>query len=564
MGYQEKYKEWLDAPYIDEATKAELRAIEGDEKEIEDRFYQYLSFGTAGLRGVIGAGNNRMNRYTVTHATQGLAAAVLEEGEEGKKRGVVIGYDVRHKSDEFARITAEVLAGSGIQVYLFDQISPTPLLSYAVRKLGTQAGVMVTASHNPKEYNGYKAYWEEGSQILDDIADRIGKGIAAIKDFTDIPSLPLAEGVAQGLIHMVGDDLVKEFLDEIESRKVTDDFDKSVSIVYSPLNGTGNTFVQEILRRRGFDNVHIVTEQEFPDPDFKSVNYPNPEEPKAFAVAEALGKEVGAEILIATDPDADRIAMEVKDADGNYVFINGNQIGALLVNYILSNLKEQGKIPDKSFIVKTIVTGDLSRKIADQYGVEVREVLTGFKNIYAIQNEIERTGSDENFIFGYEESIGYSYGTYVRDKDAVMAAMLIAEMAGLAKKRGESILDNLNKLFEEHGYFREKLISLVRGGADGQALIGRIMDDFRKNPLQSLNGTKLEKVYDYKEEDYGIGRSNVLKYVYEDGSWYAVRPSGTEPKIKFYMYSCADTNEKSLDTLKKMEESIMQKADAVQ
>ncbi len=564
MGYQEKYKEWLDAPYIDEATKAELRAIEGDEKEIEDRFYQYLSFGTAGLRGVIGAGNNRMNRYTVTHATQGLAAAVLEEGEEGKKRGVVIGYDVRHKSDEFARITAEVLAGSGIQVYLFDQISPTPLLSYAVRKLGTQAGVMVTASHNPKEYNGYKAYWEEGSQILDDIADRIGKGIAAIKDFTDIPSLPLAEGVAQGLIHMVGDDLVKEFLDEIESRKVTDDFDKSVSIVYSPLNGTGNTFVQEILRRRGFDNVHIVTEQELPDPDFKSVNYPNPEEPKAFAVAEALGKEVGAEILIATDPDADRIAMEVKDADGNYVFINGNQIGALLVNHILSNLKEQGKIPDKSFIVKTIVTGDLSRKIADQYGVEVREVLTGFKNIYAIQNEIERTGSDENFIFGYEESIGYSYGTYVRDKDAVMAAMLIAEMAGLAKKRGESILDNLNKLFEEHGYFREKLISLVRGGADGQALIGRIMDDFRKNPLQSLNGTKLEKVYDYKEEDYGIGRSNVLKYVYEDGSWYAVRPSGTEPKIKFYMYSCADTNEKSLDTLKKMEESIMQKADAVQ
>ena len=230
----------------------------------------------------------------------------------------------------------------------------------------------------------------------------------------------------------------------------------------------------------------------------------------------------------------------------------------------MSNLKEQGKIPDKSFIVKTIVTGDLSRKIADQYGVEVREVLTGFKNIYAIQNEIERTGSDENFIFGYEESIGYSYGTYVRDKDAVMAAMLIAEMAGLAKKRGESILDNLNKLFEEHGYFREKLISLVRGGADGQALIGRIMDDFRKNPLQSLNGTKLEKVYDYKEEDYGIGRSNVLKYVYEDGSWYAVRPSGTEPKIKFYMYSCADTNEKSLDTLKKMEESIMQKADAVQ
>lgn len=423
---------------------------------------------------------------------------------------------------------------------------------------------MITASHNPKEYNGYKAYWEEGSQILDDIADRIGEGIDSLQNYGEIPSMSLEEGIEKGLIRMVGNDIVESYLAEIEKRIVTDEIDKSVSIVYSALNGTGNTFVQEILKRRGFDNVHIVKEQEMPDPDFASVGYPNPEDPKAFAQAEVLGHETKAEILMATDPDADRIAMEVLDRDGNYVFLNGNQIGALLVNHILSNLKSQNKLPENGVIVKSIVTGDLSTRIAEGYGVKMLDVLTGFKNIYAIANDIDKNGGDDEFIFGYEESIGYSYGTYVRDKDAVMSAMLIAEMAGLAKKYGKTVLDVLEYLFNEYGYFSENLISLVKEGSDGQQVIGRIMDDFRKNPLQTINGSPLKKVYDYKLEDYGIGRSNVLKYVHEDGSWYAVRPSGTEPKIKFYMYACADSRENSAKALVEMEESIMKKVDSIQ
>lgn len=557
--YKKKYQEWLDAPYIDDETKEELRALQGNEDEIEDRFYQNLAFGTAGLRGIIGAGTNRMNRYTVSEATQGLATAIVEEGEEAMKRGVVIGYDVRHKSDEFARITAEVLAGNGIHVYLYDQITPTPLLSFSVLRLQTIAGVMITASHNPRDYNGYKAYWEEGSQILDNIAERIGAGIRQIKDYGAIKTLPLQEAKGHGLITMVGRDLVDEYLHEVESRKVTDDIDKNVSIVYSPLNGTGNVFVQEILKRRGFANVHIVKEQELPDPDFTSVGYPNPEDPKAFALAETIGKEYDADILIATDPDADRIAMEVKDKNGDYVFLNGNQIGALLVHHILSNLQAQNRLPEQAVMAKSIVTGDLSTKIAADYGVAMRESLTGFKHLYAIANEIERAGGEQEFLFAYEESIGYSYGTYVRDKDAVMSAMLIAEMAGDAKKQGKTPLDTLYALYEKYGYHKEKLISLVKEGSDGQQLIARIMDDFRQTPIDTLNGAKLEKVYDFTKDDYGIGHSNVLKYHYEDGSWYAVRPSGTEPKIKFYMYSCGKNEKEATETLRRMEEDILAK-----
>lgn len=563
MGYQDVYKLWMDADYIDADTKQELAGLKGNEEEIEDRFYQNLRFGTAGLRGIVGAGTNRMNRYTVSEATQGLAGAILEEGEEAKRRGVVIGYDVRHKSDEFARITAEVLAGNGIHVYLFDQITPTPLLSYAVLTLNTIAGVMITASHNPRDYNGYKAYWEEGSQILDNIADRIGKAIESVDNYGDILRLPLQEAKGKGLITIVGKELVEEYLHEIEARKITDDIDKSVSIVYSPLNGTGSQFVQEILNRRGFDNVHIVKAQELPDPDFTTVGYPNPEDPKAFALAEELGREYDAELLMATDPDADRIAMEVKTENGDYVFLNGNQIGALLVHHILSNLKAQGRLPENAVMAKSIVTGDLSTKIAREYGVQMRESLTGFKHLYAIANEIDRAGNEQEFLFAYEESIGYSYGTYVRDKDAVMSAMLIAEMAGAAKKQGKTPLDILQELYETYGYHKEKLISLVKEGSDGQQLIGRIMDAFRKEPIQSLNGAKLETVYDFQKEDYGIGNSNVLKYRYDDGSWYAVRPSGTEPKLKFYMYSCGKTAEEATDTLQRMEEDILAKYESV-
>ena len=561
--YMEKYQSWLDAPYIDDQTKEELKAIKGDEKEIEDRFYQNLSFGTAGLRGIIGAGTNRMNRYTVMEATKGLALTILEEGEKGKMKGVVIGYDVRHMSKEFAQIAAEVFAAYGVKVYLFDQIAATPLLSYAVLTLETQAGVMITASHNPKEYNGYKAYWEEGSQILDNIGDRIVKNIESIENYGAIESMPLEEAKEKGLVTMVGADLIDRYIGEIVSRKITDRLDTSVRIVYTPLNGTGNQFVRRVLEERGFTNVHIVEEQEMPDPDFTTVGYPNPEDPKAFALAEKLGKEVDADLLIATDPDSDRIAMEVKDENGDYVFFNGNRIGSLLVHHILSNLKNEGKLPEEAVMAKSIVTGDLSTKIAKDFGVTMKEQLTGFKNLYAIANQMEEEGTIDKFLFAYEESIGYSYGTYVRDKDAVMSAMLIAEMAGVAKMNGTTIIEQLEELFKKYGYHKEKLISVVREGSDGQEVIKKTMEAFRAEPIETLGDEKLEKVEDFTKEDYGIGRSNVLKYYYDGGSWYAVRPSGTEPKIKFYMYSVAVTAEEANNTLREMEDEIMKKADAV-
>lgn len=561
--YMEKYQSWLDAPYIDDQTKEELKAIKGDEKEIEDRFYQNLSFGTAGLRGIIGAGTNRMNRYTVMEATKGLALTILEEGEKGKMKGVVIGYDVRHMSKEFAQIAAEVFAAYGVKVYLFDQIAATPLLSYAVLTLETQAGVMITASHNPKEYNGYKAYWEEGSQILDNIGDRIVKNIESIENYGVIESMPLEEAKEKGLVTMVGADLIDRYIGEIISRKITDQLDTSVRIVYTPLNGTGNQFVRRVLEERGFTNVHIVEEQEMPDPDFTTVGYPNPEDPKAFALAEKLGKEVDADILIATDPDSDRIAMEVKGENGDYVFFNGNRIGSLLVHHILSNLKNEGKLPEDAVMAKSIVTGDLSTKIAKDFGVTMKEQLTGFKNLYAIANQMEEEGTIDKFLFAYEESIGYSYGTYVRDKDAVMSAMLIAEMAGVAKMNGTTIIEQLEELFKKYGYHKEKLISVVREGSDGQEVIKKTMEAFRAEPIETLGDEKLEKVEDFTKEDYGIGRSNVLKYYYDGGSWYAVRPSGTEPKIKFYMYSVAVTAEEANNTLREMEDEIMKKADAV-
>lgn len=561
--YREEYEAWLDAPYIDDKTKEELKAIENDDKEIEDRFYQKLSFGTAGLRGIVGAGTNRMNRYTVMEASEGFAKTILEEGEKGRMKGVVIGYDVRHMSPEFAQIAAEVFAANGVQVYLFDQLCATPLLSYAVLQLGTQAGVMITASHNPKDYNGYKAYWEEGSQILDNIGDRIVKNIDAIKDFGEISSMDFEEAKEKGLIKMVGADLIDRYINEITSRKITDQLDKTVNIVYTPLNGTGNQFVRRVLEERGFTNVHIVEEQEMPDPNFTTVGYPNPEDPKAFEYAEKLGKEVDADILIATDPDSDRIAMEVKNDKGEYVFFNGNRIGALLVHHILSNLKKENHLPENGVMVKSIVTGDLSSKIAKDYGVTMKEQLTGFKNLYAIANQMEDEGTLDQFIFAYEESIGYSYGTYVRDKDAVMSAMLIAEMAGVAKQEGKTIIDMMEEIFQKYGYHKEKLISIVREGADGQAVIKKTMDEFRAKPIETLGNEKLEKVQDFSKDDYGIGNSNVLKYYYDGGSWYAVRPSGTEPKIKFYMYSVADTAEEAQNTLEEMEQEIMKKADAV-
>lgn len=554
MGYEKVYERWLTDPYFDDATKKELRAIEGDDEEIEDRFYSDLKFGTAGLRGKVGAGANRMNIYTVGRATQGFAEVIKSKGEEAMKRGVAISYDVRHMSKEFSRLTASVFAANGIKVYIYDEIQPTPVLSYTIRHLHTQAGVMVTASHNPMEYNGYKAYWEEGSQILDDVANEILEAISKI-DYPDVKTMDFEEGMKQGLIEWVPESVIEDYFKDIFSLTINDEaVDKDINIVYSPLNGCGNKLVRRVLKERGFHNVHVVKEQENPDPNFTTVGYPNPENPAAFELSEKLGHEVGAEILIATDPDSDRLAVEVLNEEGGYTFVNGNRIGALMVHYILSQLDEKGKLPKNGVVVKSLVTGDLTERIAQDYGVEMIEVLTGFKNIAAPANEYDKTG-EKTFIFGFEESIGFNYGTFVRDKDAVSSAMILAEMAGFYKKKGKNLLDVLNELYEKYGYYRENLISITLEGLDGKALIDRIMENFRHDPLEEIGDMKLVKVVDYENDETGLPKSNVLKYYYDDKSWFALRPSGTEPKIKLYIYSVGKTLEEGDEKLERIEKA---------
>lgn len=544
MNYNEKYQQWLNNPFFDEKTRNELVSIKDDEAEIQDRFYQDLEFGTAGLRGKIGAGSNRMNVYTVSLATQGLADTIKSYGQEAMDRGVVISRDVRHMSKEFAEITASVLAANSIKVYIHKDITPTPVLSYSIRKLKTISGVMITASHNPKQYNGYKAYWEEGSQILDNIANQILDNMNKVGDFSNVKTMDFNEAIDKGIIEWIDESLIDSYINDVLSLTIEDeDLDKDVSIVYSPLNGTGNKLVRRILKERGFTNVHVVKEQENPDPDFTTVGYPNPEDPKAFEYSIKLGKEVNADILLATDPDADRTALEVRDENGEYVFLNGNKIGALLANYILSRLHANNKLPKDGAIVKSIVTGDLSKVVAKEYGVECIDVLTGFKNIFAPANLWDQT-KEKTFIYGFEESIGYNYGTFVRDKDAVSSSMMISEMTAFYKKQGKSLLDVLRELYDKYGYYGDKLISIVLEGADGQALISRIMEDYRNNPIKEIGDLKLEKIIDYKFDETGLPKSNVLKYIYDDGSWFVVRPSGTEPKIKLYIYSVAkDQNE---------------------
>lgn len=559
MAYKEKYKMWIEDDFFDEETRQELLAIK-DEDEIEDRFYTDLTFGTAGLRGKIGAGTNRMNKYTVALATQGLASTIVNKGEQAMKMGVAIAYDVRQYSDKFAETAARVLAANGIKVYLFDDIRPTPMLSYAVRVLGTISGIVVTASHNPREYNGYKAYWKEGSQILDEIASEILDEIGKVDHFKDIKIMDLDEALEKGLIEYIGKEIDDKYNSEIIKRSIRggDELDKDIRVVYTPLNGTGNKPVRRVLKDRDFNNVFVVKEQENPDPNFTTVGYPNPEDPKAFKLSIELGKEKDADILVATDPDADRIAMVVKDKNGEFVFLNGNQTGALLVNYILSSLDEKKEMPENPAIVKSIVTGDLGRAIADKYGVETFDTLTGFKNICAKANEWDHT-KEHNFVFGYEESIGYTYGTLVRDKDAVISTMLIVEMASYYKKNGKNMLEVLEEVYKEYGYYKENLISIVLEGIEGSKRIGRMMDYFRQNPIKDIDGMKLEKVIDYENDDTGVDKSNVLKYILDDGSWYVVRPSGTEPKIKLYIYSKDKEKQKAVSKIETIEKVVVDK-----
>ena len=560
--YMEKYKSWLEDDYFDEKTKEELRNIT-DEKELEDRFYKDLSFGTAGLRGKIGAGTNRMNQYTVALATQGLAQAIKNKGQDAIDRGVAIAYDVRKYSDVFAEITARVLAGNGVKAYLYDGIRTTPLLSYTVRRLNTIAGVVVTASHNPKDYNGYKVYWQEGSQILDDIAEEIINEINGIENLRDINLMELDEAINKGLIQYIGKELDDEYNQQIVDMAINDDIDKDIKIVYTPLNGTGNIPVRRVLRDRGFSNIVVVPEQENPDSEFTTVGYPNPEDIRAFAYSERLGKKIGAEVLLATDPDCDRLAIAVINQDGSYTYLNGNQVGVLLINYILSTRKVKGDLPGNGAVVKSIVTGDLSKKIAEKYGVEMFETLTGFKNICSLPNKWDITKEHE-FIFGYEESIGYVYGNIVRDKDAVVSSMLVAEMAGYYKKRGKSILEVLEDIYKEYGYYSEKLFQLVLEGIEGQKRISRLMVDIRNNPILEIGDMKLFKTIDYLNDKTDAGISDVLKYYLDDGSWYAVRPSGTEPKIKLYVYSKAKTKDESKRKVDLIERTVKERMESIE
>ena len=560
MDYRKNYEAWLSSEWIDEDTKKELRALT-DEKEIEDRFHQSLEFGTAGLRGILEAGSNRMNKYTVGLATEAFARVIEKAGEEAKKRGVVIGYDVRHFSKEFSELAAGIFASHGIHVWIYKEIAPTPMVSFAIRELHAFAGVMMTASHNPREYNGYKAYGQDGSQILDDIADAVSGEMAKMKDFSEIQWMDFEEGMKSGMIDYISEDLIEDYYRRIVALSLHDDIDYGIRVAYTPFNGTGNIPVREVLKRKGYENIMVVPEQELPDPDFKTVGYPNPEDPKGFKMAEVFAKENDAELILGTDPDCDRAAIEVRDEKGEYVFLNGNKIGALLIHYILTSLKERGEIPENGVIVKSIVTGDLGKSIASKLGVKTQESLTGFKNICGLANEYERTG-EKTFLFGYEESIGYVYRDFVRDKDAVNSSFMIVEMAAYYKKRGKSLLDVLQELYEEQGYYFERVNSYVLKGLDGQERIKRMMVDFRENPLVSLGELTHDRTEDYLKGVGEIPKSNVLKFFFQDGSWYAIRPSGTEPKIKRYIYSSDKDKDKAKEKIDWIEAEVIRRFNA--
>jgi len=572
--YIKIYEKWISSPKLDAKSKKELEDIKNDEKEIQDRFYQDLSFGTAGLRGKLGAGTNRMNSYVIARATHALAKVIEAHGEEYVKKGIAIAYDCRICSDEFAKLSALIMATHGIKAYLFDSLRPTPELSFAVRYYGCASGINITASHNPKEYNGYKVYWCEGSQIKDDIADKVLDEINKM-DVFDLPEvITEEEAIKKGLLIYINEEIDKAYYEKVMSLSQRDDdeVDKSIKIVYTPLNGAGNIAVRTILDKKGYKNVFVVKERENPDGTFPTIKYPNPEDTKAFEYSEKLAREVGAEILIATDPDSDRLAVEVVH-DGKIVALNGNQTGVLLINYIINALNDKNKMPKNPAIVKSIVTGDMGTAIAQKFGVEMKSVLTGFKNISALPNEWDVT-KEKTYIFGYEESIGYNAGVFVRDKDAVSSAMLLAEMAGYYKKQGKTLIDVLNDLFEQYGYYSENTVSISLEGIEGQQRIARMMDEIRKIYPTKIGAADIVEITDYeiqektdvktgKKEKIDIEKTNAIRFLYSDGCWYTLRPSGTEPKIKLYIYTKAENMKKSKDLLQEIEKTVLAVLDTV-
>ena len=544
--YKETYNQWLNNDYFDQETKTELLKIQNDEKEIEDRFYKNLEFGTGGLRGVIGAGTNRINKYTVRRATFGLANYILEKcGEEGKNKGVVIAYDSRYKSEEFCIESAKTLAACGIKTYIFDSLRPTPQLSFAVRHLGCVAGIVITASHNPPEYNGYKVYWTDGGQVCPDIAKEIITEVNKIEDYSTIPTTDSNSE----LIVTLDEDVDRAFCDAVKKQVINQELinkvGKDLKIIFTPIHGTGNLPIRRVLKEAGFENVSVVKEQEMPDSNFSTVAYPNPEEKEVFDIAIEMAKVDGADIIIGTDPDCDRVGVAVKDNSGEYIVLNGNQVGSLLVDYVMSNKAEEIKEMHNPMIVKTIVTSELGAEIAKSYNVGCVDTLTGFKFIGEKINEYEQDNS-ATFIMGYEESYGYLVGTHARDKDGVVSALLISEMAAFYYDKGMTLYEGLQEVYKKYGYYREELQSITLKGIDGMEQIKSIMNTFRTSNIEEIAGIKVAELKDYSQGIDDLPKSDVLKFILEDNSWIAVRPSGTEPKIKFY-YGCNGSDKEVVD-----------------
>ncbi|ASZ19706.1 MULTISPECIES: phospho-sugar mutase [Bacillus cereus group] len=571
MNWKQEFSRWLSYAQLDAELKEQLENMKQDEKKIEDSFYKNLEFGTGGMRGELGAGTNRLNVYTVRKATKGLASFIEKLGEEAKKRGVVVAYDSRHKSPEFAMEVAATLGAHGITTYVFESLRPTPVLSFAVRHLHTVSGIVLTASHNPPEYNGYKVYGEDGGQLPPKEADELISYVNAVEDELTVEVANVEQLKADGLLHIIGQEVDDAYAAELNNviinKEMVEKAGKDLKIVFTPLHGTSNISVRRGLKEVGFTDVTVVKEQELPDPNFSTVKSPNPEEHAAFEYAIRDGEKVGADVLIATDPDADRLGVAVRNHDGEFQVLTGNQTGALMLDYLLSQKKENGTLPENGVVLKTIVTSEIGRTIAKTYGLDTVDTLTGFKFIGEKIRQYEESGQYE-FQFGYEESYGYLIRPFCRDKDAVQSVLFACEVAAYYKSQGKTLYDGLLEVFEKYGFFREDLVSLTLKGKDGAEKIQEMMATFRENPPKEVAGLTVVAVEDYKasiitslqdghKEEIHLPKSNVLKYQLEDGSWFCLRPSGTEPKIKFYFGVKDSSLQNSEQKLLTIKEDIM-------
>ena len=570
MNYLEEYKKWCESPEFDEETKKELLSIKDDEKEIEDRFYKELEFGTAGLRGVIGAGTNRMNKYTVGKATQGLANYILEQGTQDK--GVAISYDSRRMSKEFSLLTALILNANGIKTYLFENLRPVPELSFTVRKLKCTAGVMITASHNPPKYNGYKVYWDDGAQIVEPRDKEIIAKVRAVESFSEIKEISKEEAIEKGLFNVIGTEMDDEYISVLKSKilnpEIVKEQGKKLKVVYTPLHGTGNTIAGRLFKEIGMENVYVVPEQKDPDGEFPTVSYPNPEDKAAFKLALELAKKEDADVVLATDPDADRLGIFAKDAKtGEYMEYTGNMSALLIAEYRIEQMKEKGILPEDGMFITTIVSSDLAKAIAKYYNLECIEVLTGFKNIGRImRQEEEKNGM--KYVFGFEESYGCLIGDYARDKDGIAAVMALCEAACYYASKGKTLWDAMEDIYKKYGYYKEAQVSIVMEGAEGAEKIKEMMTNMRNTPVEKIGEYKVLTFKDV-EKDYvkdmvtgeesktGLPKSNVLYYALEDNNWCCVRPSGTEPKIKLYMGVKGTSDEDAAKKLEALKEAIV-------